>query len=501
VLASTWPSKPIDDDHYVAEVFSRRLGRAWPHSTMTIVGLVLVIGGVGCAQTAETGARRHDDPTGSPATSGSTVIRAAGHAGELDPSFGTKGTVTSTGDGADIVVQRDGKLVVAGSSGEDPPSIEVKRFLADGTPDNGFGQLGRAPVPMGKFASVRAVALQRDGKIVIAGQVVIEGQRRQMLVARLHVDGTLDPGFGDAGVFVSKFEAGAESVAVQSDGKVVVAGQTAGDYDPPATVPSVVLARLLPNGSLDGNFDPGGPFGAGVVVSDLAWGAVGVAFVPPTPEVPARIVVGLFRPAGRENLAAARFLMDGSLDRSFGVDGVARADHQGLATTDMVRGVDGTLLVTGIYGGMDLTGLMQIGIARFSVDGALDTGFGDSGETVTDAGYRGARAFAGAVDAGGRPLVAGRVEETEHFVFAVLRFTTTGRLDATFGRNGVVTTLFKQPDTGHVINRNAAVTAPPENFPAGDANAVAVRPDGTVVATGTVLDQTGSALALAGYLP
>ena len=258
---------------------------------------------------------------------------------------------------------------------------------------------------------------------------------------------------------------------------------------------------VLPNGSLDGNFDPGGPFGAGVVVSDLAWGAFGVAVVPPTPEVPASIVVGLFRPAGRENLAAARFLMDGSLDRSFGVDGVARADHSGLATTDMVRDVDGTLLVTGIYGSMDPTGLMQIGIARFRVDGALDTGFGDSGVTVTDAGYRGARAFAGAVDAGGRPLVAGRVEETEHFAFAVLRFTTTGRLDATFGRNGVVTTSFKQPATGHVINRNAAVTAPPENFPAGDANAVAVRPDGTVVATGTVLDQTGSALALARYLP
>jgi len=145
--------------------------------------------------------------------------------GTLDRSFGSGGKVEtriSPGGPAfatSLVIQPDGKIVAAGNGGN---GVALVRYNADGTLDRSFGTSGIVTgLPAEGFAN--AVALQADGKIVIAGG---ESYDRGFLVARYETDGTLDSSFGIGGKVVTLIGRGAMAAAVviQSDGKLVVAG-------------------------------------------------------------------------------------------------------------------------------------------------------------------------------------------------------------------------------------------------------------------------------------
>ncbi len=180
--------------------------------------------------------------------------------GVLDPTFGTNGVaVTSIGSSAyakALVIQPDGKIVVAGAFFRDltKGDIAIVRYNPDGSLDQSFGDGGRVFTSASNADDLAtAVALQPDGKIVVVGITQASGSESgDFLVVRYNSSGSLDTGFGTGGIVT--INQGTydvfNAVAVQPDGKIVTAGRTT-DGD------RAVVARFNPNGSLDSSFNGG----------------------------------------------------------------------------------------------------------------------------------------------------------------------------------------------------------------------------------------------------
>ena len=175
--------------------------------------------------------------------------------GTLDATFGTEGKVTTDfSDNADVAfalaIQRDGMIVAAGATGEFPTeAFALARYNADGSLDAGFGAGGRVMIEFGRDARAHTLAIQSDGKIVTGG-FVNNGSSGDGALARHNADGTVDRAFGTAGRVVTDFGGRkfGSALAIQSDGKIIVAGS---DDFPPYY--DFALARYEPDGSREVN--------------------------------------------------------------------------------------------------------------------------------------------------------------------------------------------------------------------------------------------------------
>ena len=368
------------------------------------------------------------DPDG---TWGSCGVRANNVVGSAD----------TTGVGA--LLQGDGKVVVGGVTG---PEGFIARFNADGAYDAGFGTSGRRRVASGTQAAFAAVAQQPDGRIVGAGSTTTGGAS-DTLLARVTTNGTLDPSFSGDGVLVTDFGGGdsAAAVRVQGDGNIVVGGTagsggfvarytTSGGADPsfdsdgkltglPMTVQAIALQadgkivlagataaagadfallRLNPDGSVDSSF--GGAsgvttdFGGYDVVTALALQSDGKV-----------VVTGAGHgAAGSGHTIVARYASDGTVDSTFTT--VDQAFGMADMPASLALRVDGKIIVSGnskVGSDNDLL------VARFNGDGSADAGFGIGGVTLEDEGAS-SRAQAVLVLADGRPLVVGSVRQDGH---------------------------------------------------------------------------------------
>jgi uncharacterized delta-60 repeat protein len=378
-----------------------------------------------------------------------TLLNAAGL---LDPTFGNGGIVdTPIGNGAaySVAFQSDGKLVVAGSGSD---SFAVARYSSDGTLDSSFGQGGTVKPAFRDFSvgsHATSVALQSDGKIVAAGWLGGGGSYPFFGLARYNSDGTLDSSFGNGGEVTTKFGLTDEidSVAVQSDGKIVVAGRMRYGID--GSPYKFALARYNTDGTLDTTFGPGG-----LVITFFSTdaGAHGMAL-----QSDGKIVVA--GDVGMQDFALARYNTDGSLDSSFGQSGeVTTAFGSSAAAYGVALQSDGKILAAGFT---TTTGSNPdaFALARYNSEGTLDSSFGQGGEVTTafGSGYLAARSLA--VQGDGSIVAAGFADNGNSF--AVVRYTSTGALDSSFGQGGLVTT------------------------PGGEANSVALESDGKIVIAGT----------------
>ena len=373
---------------------------------------------------------------------------ADGAPGDLDPSFGAGG-IARAGDAVSsanaIAVQPDGRIVVAGSTAGDPGfDWRLVRLNPDGTPDASFGTGGVVTTDFGgDYDIATAVALQPDGRIVVAGYEGDDsGADRDFAVARFNADGSLDPSFGAGGRVTANFTQGpddAQDVVLQADGKIVVAGIAGGQFG---------VLRLNPDGTGDASFGQGG---------GVRTDAGGLAFVTSVAlQADGRIVVGGGSATGPSGtFALARYLPDGRLDPSFGVGGLVKTDvAPGLESVyAMALQPDGRIVVTGPMSARDFA------VVRYTTSGAVDRSFGFGGFVFTD--------FAGddiptavAVQPDGRIVVAGIAG-----AFVLARYLPDGRLDPSFGAGGKVTT-----DTTGTDNDGA--------------NALALQPDGRILAAG-----------------
>jgi uncharacterized delta-60 repeat protein len=266
--------------------------------------------------------------------------------GTLDPSFGTGGKVTTRFDRNDgataVVVQPDGKLVAAGRAGGDENSdYALARYLPDGTLDTSFGTDGKVTTDLGGFDVVNALVVLPDGKLVAAGSAgrPSDGTSESAL-ARYLPDGTLDPSFGTGGTVRTDRGGSANALVVQGD-KLVAAGDGFG------TSVDFLLARYLPDGSLDPSFGTGG-----TVTTD---------FGNSLDEANALAVQGdklVAAGSGRGgdtaeswDFALASYRPDGTLDTSFGTGGTVTTDFGG-GLDDEARALawqaDGELVAAGV---------------------------------------------------------------------------------------------------------------------------------------------------------
>ncbi|HEU4388442.1 MAG TPA: delta-60 repeat domain-containing protein [Blastocatellia bacterium] len=370
-------------------------------------------------------------------------------AGDIDTSFGTLGVSTASINGRDflrdLLIRPDGKILAAGFTYPtpilgDPPDFALMQFNSDGTIDTTFGTSGHVTADFSglSFGNAldlgEAVAVQQDGKIVVAGESTWIGQRDFALV-RYTADGRLDESFGNRGKVLTDFAGDADGggdLVIQPDGKIVVVG-----YGRTNGFPHVALVRYTGAGLLDTTF------GGGKVVLDIGRFSFGsdLALLP-NGQI---LVVGYVSFDTREDFVLARYDADGTLDRSFGSNGIVTTDMFG--GNDRARAVivqpDGRIIVGGNAGSTTGMGL-DFGIARYNSDGTLDQSFGIGGKSRTD--------FFGDQDtiqslvlqADGRIVAVGTKDFADRALFsqadfAVARYNPDGTLDDNFGVEGKVT--------------------------------------------------------------
>ena len=377
------------------------------------------------------------------------VAGAWAAAGDLDASFSNDGKrVTDLSAGGDfaaaVAVQTDGKIVVAGSAAYDTrdPKFALARYNADGTIDTTFSGDGMARTDFTpREDAVYGVAIQTDGKIVAAGDAGFRTGNSRFALARYNVDGTLDMTFGGGdGKVTTNWTSGNDpvsSLVLQSDGKIVVAGGVAHNY----RNPRLAVARYDTNGGLDTTF--GG--GDGKVRTDITARKDFANAV--TLQGDGKIIAGgIGTPRGsRAVFELVRYNADGTLDTSFSDDGKRTTDFTAL--DDSAQGVvvlpGGAIVAGGIANFGDFNA--RFALARYQADGTFDTGFGGDGKVTTNLTAGDDEAWDLVLQPDGK-VVAGGDARGSGGRFAAARYLSDGSLDPMFGSGGIALINFTARD-------------------------------------------------------
>ena len=407
--------------------------------------------------------------------------------GDLDSTFGAGGKVlTNTGAGAvtgrGLVIQPDGRIVVAGATDLNNPGSDfvVTRYNTNGTLDATFDGDGKATTDFNNRSDAAfAVALQPDGRIVVVGVSGTNNTDKDFAIARYNTDGSLDSSFDGDGRAVTDFgnlNDEAFSVAIAPTGKIVVAGTTSsrnGDF---------AVARYLTDGSLDATFDSDGlvttdAFCIGNCSNTVDRGR-GVAIYPD-----GRIAVaGDAGTVGNAQLsfAAARYLDSGALDSSFNfgkaIQGTASCCSLAMATA-MALQPDGKIVVVGgssQFGNQETNGLAAV---RFNTNGTGDFSWRVNVTSLGNASIN-YKFNSVAIQPDGKIVATGNFGAR----FLVARYLPNGSADIFFGNNSIA-----------ITEMNSAANS-------GGAFAVGVQADGKIVAAGHQQSASGGEIAVARYL-
>ncbi|MFN6487676.1 DUF4347 domain-containing protein [Nostoc sp. DedQUE02] len=366
--------------------------------------------------------------------------------GGLDFNFGNGGIVTTTSNiyAKSVAIQPDGKIVVFGGFSQ----FDLARYNIDGSLDANFGSAGIVNTSIGSGTEDGySVALQSDGKIVVAGYIWGDSNqpnRPDFALARYNTDGSLDSSFGNGGKLITNFgEDFGHKVLVQSDGKIILAGYIGnGNAD-------YVLLRYNTDGSLDTSFGNGGK------VNGTKGYAVAI-------QSDGKIVVGGRDSNGSDiKFALTRYNTDGSLDTSFGNSGrvVAAIGTVGGEVHTIAIQADGKIVAAGrVWKYVNYTSSNQndLAIARFNTDGTLDANFGDGGKVITPlSANTDDRANSLSIQQNGKIVVGGYIESETNSLnrrTVLLAYNADGTLDSSFGTGGqVITPLWSQYDETNVV--------------------------------------------------
>ena len=392
---------------------------------------------------------------------------ALGQAGTLDPTFGTGGIFQAPGTASAafaLAIQSDGKIVVAGSGiASNGAGLDtLLRLNTNGTLDTTLGTGGVFSIsPKGAelVNGFFGVAIQPDGKIVAAASGLVGVQ-----LIRVLSNGTLDTTFGTGGLTttITAFGGiGGGGLALQSNGDIVV---VAGSRNPS------VMARFTSSGQLDTTFGSGGQvnlqYGTPTQVAIQPNGKILV-----TSGLSGKLVLFPFPNAQAGSIT--RYNSNGSVDTTFGAAGMAATVTSASA---LILQSDGKIVVGGaITSKVNAPGTANdvgFGIVRYNSNGSLDKAFGTGGVAVTDFGSTATctGAYAVAVQSNGDIVAGGAAGNTIEgsFIsssFGLSRYTGAGQLDTTFGTGGITITTVASGQISWV-------------------NAMAIQSDGKIVVAG-----------------
>src|SRR5882724_4408526 len=423
---------------------------------------------------------------------GTFANRAYSATGDLDPTFGAGGIVTTdfsdSFDAANAVaLQSDGKIVAAGTTIKDFGSaftqdFAVARYNTDGSLDNGFGAGGKVTTDFsGEVDAANAIALQSDGKILVAGFAVtgrtMQFPNQDFALARYNSNGSLDASFGTGGKVTTDFSGLFDmplAIAIQNDGKIVLAGSDE-DFSFHARF---ALSRYNSNGSLDITFGSGGKITSvyPVFVQPLA-----AAFQSDNKIVVAGSTAGLNDLVG--DFLLTRYHSDGSVDTSFGTGGNTTTDFFGRndqANSIAIQG-DGKIVAGGRANiSSDAFANYEFALSRYNTEGSLDASFGTGGKLTIGFGGNDDECTAIAIQPNGKIVTGGFTNAPPLIVFgdrhfALARLNSDGGLDSGFGTGARIVTDFGGID---------------------EIRALAIQSDGKIIAAGVA----GGDFALSRYI-
>ncbi|MFK7785555.1 MAG: fibronectin type III domain-containing protein [Crocinitomicaceae bacterium] len=384
-------------------------------------------------------------------------------AGSLDPTFGTGGkVVTSIENGSDqangVALQADGKIVVAGFS---TSSITGKNFTCirynvDGSIDNTFGVSGSVTIDLqtGSEDVANDLAIQADGRIILAGYSD-DGSNKNAALVRLDVNGTLDNTFGTNGIVITDFDN-----SQQDEIRVVKVNEITGNIIVGGTslisnaVARGIVARYLPNGSLDTNFDSNGikillveanDNNRNISVEDLSVKSNG------------KISAVGWKLNLTTTLAyvywIGRISSDGSMDLTFSTDGVVSWNEGNGSSRayGMVLTSNDDIVLAGSRSFSGSHNFRKLTVSSSGTIPATSTSYSFSGNVDI--------AYCAAEDMNGKFVMAGSSGTSLANNFAVARTNANNSLDNSFDTDGKVTTSFNS----NVNNECFDVLVQPDN--------------------------------------
>jgi len=370
------------------------------------------------------------------------TVTVTGAPGTLDTSFGTGGRARiAVGAGEDmayaVALQPDGRIVVAGRSAERGGDFSVVRLTRDGALDTSFGVGGKVTVDVnGGSDTAHALALQPDGKVLLAGSAArATGAGQTFALVRLTAAGELDSSFGQGGKVTTAFGADADTayaLLVEPNGDILVGGDS--NQGASSTGIDFALARYTSTGALDETFGQGGKVVTALAASN---GRDSIYALAAQDLEGSRRIVAV---GGEGDFTAARYDARGALDPSFG--GAGKVSGLQGSVIGAARAVsvtaDGKLLLAGHDN-------HHASLVQLTPAGALDVTFGAGGKvrtTVSATSWDELQALT--LEPSGNIVAAGWAYEGSGTSgnFALLRYSPAGLLDATFGGSGVVVTPF-----------------------------------------------------------
>jgi uncharacterized delta-60 repeat protein len=356
--------------------------------------------------------------------------------GRLDSSYGQAGFSGVANMSATSAVLQGDKIVVTGNDYSSGLSdFVLVRYTANGVLDSSFGMSGRVSTDFNSSNDLAAAVIQQGDKIVVAGRASNANFAFDFALARYTADGVLDSSFGTNGKVTTDFSGladGANSVLLRED-KIVVAGYSSGAH----TYDDFALARYQSNGMLDSSFGINGK-----VITD---------FNGNTDQANSMLLQGdKLLVAGScnyyENFALARYTKDGMLDPSFGENGKVTTDFRGsydaVANTMAVQG--DKILVAGYTTWQnpnrddDVFPVADFTLVRYNINGGLDSSFASDGKVITDFDRYSSERANSVVLQGNHIVIAGDAGGD----FGLARYHGDGRLDSSFGTNGIVRGYF-----------------------------------------------------------
>jgi uncharacterized delta-60 repeat protein len=362
--------------------------------------------------------------------------------GSLDTSFNGTGKVTTpigwSDNQANSMALDGSDIIVAGTTyGGRDNDIVVVRYNSDGSLDTSFNGAGKVAANFSRLPSDdtgRAMAVQPDGKVIVAG-TTDNGSNNDFAVVRYNSDGSLDTSFSGTGKIITPIGPSHDvAYAVALDGSdIIVAGYTFGDADEV----DIAVVRYNSDGSLDTSFN-----GTGKVITSIGSSKDDAAYAVAVDGAHI-IVAGTTSNGSDDDIAVVRYNSDGSLDTSFNGTGKVITPIGSSYDAANAVALDGAhIIVAGYtynrdtYNGNNT----DIAVVRYNSDGSLDTSFNGTGKVVTSIGSsKDDVAYAVAVD-GGHVVVAGYTDNGSDSDIAVVRYNSDGSLDTSFNGTGKVTT-------------------------------------------------------------
>jgi uncharacterized delta-60 repeat protein len=388
-----------------------------------------------------------------------TSAQSIAQAGFLDPTFANNGILdidlgSEEDYGYDIAVQPDGKIIVVGTTIFNWSYLPyVMRLNPDGTLDNTFSADGIAYVDISATDDeASSVVIQPDGKIVIGGN----GNYHFALV-RLNSDGSLDNTFGTNGIATTEFGTSSDnlySIVLQPDGKIVASGTKYLNIDSRM----FATARFNSDGTLDTSFSGDGKITT--QIGTMLDFCLGNAL-----QSDGKIVlVGTTETTTSSKIALVRYNPDGTLDTSFGANGIVRtAVGEDAIGIGLALQPDDKIVVTG-YSKTTFASNSELVTLRYNTDGSLDNTFDTDGIVFTPFGTAGGAGVDVLVQTDGKIVAVGRTSYDADGDFAIVCYNSDGSLDNTFNDDGIANTAINNEMDGAV--------------------GVAQQPDGKIVVTG-----------------